>query len=115
MSIIWGTKKWEICSAICIIFILGLGIYYVIAGLSSGSHIWWYDLALPLFAFSGLGLLLLVRMGKKTLSNIAKYGFNPSSAKENDGTYLGDERSYPDETYQDNKYFADDKERKDDF
>ena len=88
MKPIWGTKKWEICEAICIILILGLGIYYVATGLLRGSEIWWYDLALPLFAFSGLGLLLLVRMGKKTMTNVAKYGFNPSSRKTRDKVSL---------------------------
>ena len=115
MSITWGTKKWEICEAICIVLILGLGIFYVATGLFSGSHIWWYDIALPLFAFSGLGLLLLVRMGKKTITNVVKYGFNPSSTKEDDDAYHSSERSYPDETYQDDKYFTDDEKKEDEY
>ncbi len=110
MLAIWGTKKWEICEAICIIFILGLGVYYVTTGLLTGSHIWWYDLALPFFAFSGLGLLLLVRMTKKSLSNVVKYGLNPSAAKDFDETNGTNERSYPDEDFQDDRFFKEDEE-----
>ncbi len=106
----WGTKAWEVCEAICLIFILGLGVYYVVTGLMSGSVIWWYDLALPLFAFSGLGLLLLVRIGKKTLTNVVKYGFNPSTTEENNLEHPTIESSYPEDTYQEDKYFTDDEE-----
>jgi hypothetical protein len=93
MVTIWGTKKWEILAAIGVILVLGVGIYFIAADLLRGSEIWWYDLAMPLFAFSGVGLLLLVRTAKKTLTNIAKYGINPSSVKQYDEAYHVEETS----------------------
>ena len=79
MTITWGTRKWEVTSAICIILIFGYGTYVVLIDILAGHQIWWYNLSLPIFALTILGLLLLVRIGKKTLSNIFSYGLNPSS------------------------------------
>jgi len=75
----WGTKKWEIITAISIIFIFGYGTYVVVLDIITGHPIWWYNISLPLFALTILGLLLLVRQAKATLGNILSYGFNPSS------------------------------------
>ncbi len=79
MQVTWGSKRWELGTAICIIFIFGYGTYVVVIDIIAGHQIWWYNLSLPLFALTILGLLLLVRLGKKTLDNIVNYGLNPVS------------------------------------
>jgi hypothetical protein len=81
MHIKWGSKNWQIVSAILIIIIFGYGTYVVIQDIFAGHPIWWYNGSLILFALAILGLLLLVREGKTALSNIAKYGMHPSSKK----------------------------------
>lgn len=110
MLVTWGTKKWELCSVICIIFLFGFGTYSVITAIIAGHQIWWYNLALPLFGLSTLGLLLLVREGKNTLSNIVKYGFNPvaeGSEIEEDRESL---RESVDKIDPDDRYYEDDSE-----
>ncbi|TFG26612.1 hypothetical protein EU527_19570 [Candidatus Thorarchaeota archaeon] len=77
--VIWGTKKWQFISAILIIFIFGYGTYTILQDIIAGHPIWWYNASFILFAVTILGLLLLVRQGWKTLSNIATYGLHPSS------------------------------------
>lgn len=81
MPIIWGTKSWQILTAIAVIFIFGYGTYSVLMDIFMGHPIWWYNASLPVFALTILGLLLLVRQGWKALGNIAMHGLHPSSKK----------------------------------
>jgi hypothetical protein len=104
----WGTRNWQIVSAICIIFIFGYGTYAVILDIIVGHPIWWYNLALPLFALTLLGLLLLVRQGWKTLSNIANYGFNPSPSDSSPDEYSKELHDYEDESHVQDEYFPED-------
>jgi hypothetical protein len=78
MKIIWGTKKWQIVSAIVIAVIFGYGTYALVMDIIVGNPMWWYNASFILFAFALLGLLLLVREGRTALHNIATYGVHPA-------------------------------------
>jgi hypothetical protein len=108
MPIIWGTQKWQIGTAICIIFIFGYGTYAVILDIIVGHPIWWYNMALPLFALTLLGLLLLVRQGWTTLRNIATYGFNPSATNHPEEEYPEEIHDYPEDSQDQDEYFPED-------
>ena len=75
---VWGTKSWEFCSAILAIILCGLGIWYVVLGLSIGSPVVLYNSTVFFFAISLIGLLLLVRESKNAIVNVLKFGRNPA-------------------------------------
>ena len=110
MQVVWGTKKWQIGTAICIIFIFGYGTYTVLLDIIVGHPIWWYNLSLPLFALTILGLLLLVRQGWETLRNILAHGFRPSSKVSYNEESIEGLRNPIDYNYEEDKYLPEDSE-----
>jgi hypothetical protein len=79
---LWGTKSWEFVSALIAIGLCGLGIWYMILGITSGTPVWWYNSSIVFFGVALIGLVLLVREGKAAFNNIMKYGRNPNTKEE---------------------------------
>ncbi|MFW9919920.1 MAG: hypothetical protein ACFFED_09990 [Candidatus Thorarchaeota archaeon] len=81
MSVLWGSRKWQVLSAIFIVLILGYGTIIIIIDVISGHPLWWYNLTYILFGLALFGLLLLVREGYGAFSNLTKYGLHPDKEK----------------------------------
>ncbi|MHA1780641.1 MAG: hypothetical protein ACTSYL_07240, partial [Candidatus Thorarchaeota archaeon] len=50
--------------------------------LLAGHPLWYYSGTAALFAFTLLGLVLLVKEGWNALTNLVKYGFHPTITEE---------------------------------
>ncbi|MFW9848005.1 MAG: hypothetical protein ACFFF4_02630 [Candidatus Thorarchaeota archaeon] len=97
--VLWGSRAWQIMSAIFIIFILGYGTYTILMDIITGHPIWWYNSTFILFGFTLLGLLFLVREGWQAFNNIMMWGLHPKERESGSSQVESNLQQTIDESY----------------